>query len=61
MSSTLSSSSPGTSPSNTAAATGGFDSVSPRDIAAIEIYKDGAETPASLSDSECGVVYIWTR
>jgi hypothetical protein len=48
-------------PTNTAAATGGFDSVSPRDIAAIEIYKDGAETPASLSDSECGVIYIWTR
>jgi len=48
-------------PTNTAAAAGGFDSVSPRDIAAIEIYKDGAETPASLSDSECGVIYIWTR
>jgi len=48
-------------PTNAAAAAGGFDSVSPRDIAAIEIYKDGAETPASLSDSECGVIYIWTR
>ncbi len=45
----------------TSAAAGGFDSVSPRDIAAIEIYKDGAETPASLTDSECGVIYIWTR
>jgi hypothetical protein len=58
---TLSSPAPGSAPSNTAAASGGFDSVSPRDIAAIEIYKDGAETPASLSDSECGVIYIWTR
>jgi hypothetical protein len=48
-------------PTNAAAAAGGFDSVSPRDIAAIEIYKDGAEAPASLRDSECGVIYIWTR
>jgi hypothetical protein len=61
MSSTLSSAVPDSAPSNTAAASGGLDAVSPRDIAAIEIYKDGAETPASLSDSECGVIYIWTR
>ena len=47
--------------SNIAGATGALDSISPQDIAAIEIYKDGAETPASLSDSECGVIYIWTR
>jgi hypothetical protein len=47
--------------SNVAAAAGSMDGISPQDIAAIEIYKDGAETPASLSDSECGVIYIWTR
>ena len=47
--------------SNLAAATGSMDGISPQDIAAIEIYKDGAETPASLRDSECGVIYIWTR
>jgi hypothetical protein len=47
--------------SNVAAATGSMDGISPQDIAAIEIYKDGAETPASLRDSECGVIYIWTR
>jgi len=61
MSNTLSSATSDSSPSNVAGAAGGFDSVSPRDIAAIEIYKDGAETPAGLSDSECGVIYIWTR
>ncbi|MES2357163.1 MAG: carboxypeptidase-like regulatory domain-containing protein [Gemmatimonadota bacterium] len=61
MSSMPSSASSGSDPSNIAGAAGGFDAVSPRDIAAIEIYKDGAETPASLSDSECGVIYIWTR
>lgn len=49
------------SSTNLAGATGAFDAVSPSDIAAIEIYKDGAETPASLADSECGVIYIWTR
>ena len=61
MSNTLTSATSDSAPSNVAGAAGGFDSVSPRDIAAIEIYKDGAETPASLSDSECGVIYIWTR
>jgi hypothetical protein len=50
-----------TGTSNAAAATGSMDGISPQDIAAIEIYKDGAETPASLRDSECGVIYIWTR
>lgn len=49
------------SSTNLAGATGALDAVSPSDIAAIEIYKDGAETPASLADSECGVIYIWTR
>lgn len=39
----------------------GLDGISPDDIAAIEIYKDGAETPASLADSECGIIYVWTR
>jgi len=48
-------------PANLAAATGGLESISPQDIAAIEIYKDGAETPANLTDSECGVIYVWTR
>lgn len=46
---------------NIAGATGALDAVSPRDIGAIEIYKDGAEAPASVRDSECGVIYIWTR
>ncbi|MEO7102209.1 MAG: TonB-dependent receptor [Gemmatimonadaceae bacterium] len=48
-------------PANLAAATGSLETISPQDIAAIEIYKDGAETPASLTDSECGVIYVWTR
>jgi hypothetical protein len=47
-----------TSVTSTAAA---LDAVSPSDIGAIEIYKDGAETPASLADSECGIIYVWTR
>lgn len=42
-------------------ATGGLDTISPKDIAAIEIYKDAAETPASLIASSCGVIYVWTR
>lgn len=36
-------------------------SIPPRDIAAIEIYKDGVEAPASLISSPCGTIYIWTR
>ncbi|MEO7041614.1 MAG: carboxypeptidase-like regulatory domain-containing protein [Gemmatimonadaceae bacterium] len=51
----------GDAPTNFAGATGVLDAISPRDIAAIEIYKDGAETPANLQDSECGIVYIWTK
>ncbi|HSU96727.1 MAG TPA: carboxypeptidase regulatory-like domain-containing protein [Gemmatimonadaceae bacterium] len=61
MNTSLSAATRDSAPSNLAAAAGTLDAVSPRDIAAIEIYKDGAETPASLRDSECGVIYIWTR
>ncbi len=50
-----------TAGANLAAATGGMDAVSPRDIGAIEIYKAGAEVPAGLTDSECGIVYLWTK
>jgi len=51
----------GDAPGNMAAATESLDTVSPRDIAAIEIYKANAETPASLTNSECGIIYIWTK
>ena len=48
-------------PTSVTSAAVGLDGISPGDIAAIEIYKDGAETPASLGDSECGIIYVWTR
>lgn len=51
----------GDTPTNFAGATGVLDAIAPHDIAAIEIYKDGAETPANLQDSECGIIYVWTK
>jgi hypothetical protein len=51
----------GDAPGNLAAATGSLDTVSPQDIAAVEIYKAGAEVPAGLNDSECGIIYLWTK
>lgn len=40
--------------------TSGLNGVTPGDIGAIEIYKDGSGTPAEFNDSECGSIYIWT-
>jgi hypothetical protein len=42
-------------------AMGVLRSIPPRDIGAIEIYKDGAESPASLISSPCGTIYVWTK
>ena len=47
-------------PSNNAAL-GVLNTIAPRDIAAIEIYKDGAETPVTLTNSQCGAIFVWTR
>ena len=38
-----------------------IDDVAPSDIEAIEIYKDPVETPVTLKQSPCGVIYIWTK
>jgi hypothetical protein len=39
------------------------DFVTPRDLAGIEIYRRATEIPAEFagSDSECGVIAVWTR
>ncbi|MDQ2889313.1 MAG: TonB-dependent receptor plug domain-containing protein [Gemmatimonadota bacterium] len=46
---------------NGAPADGNIDVVAPSEIEAIEIYKDAVETPVTLSQSPCGVIYIWTK
>jgi hypothetical protein len=38
-----------------------IDNVAPGDIEAIEIYKDPVETPVTLPQSPCGLIYIWTK
>jgi hypothetical protein len=43
------------------AAVGVMNTISPKDIAAIEIYKDGAESPATVTESSCGTIFVWTR
>jgi len=44
-------------------ARGDLDSVTPDDIAAIEVYRGAAEVPADFggSDAGCGVIAIWTK
>jgi hypothetical protein len=44
-----------------AGARGALSSLAPKDIAAIEIYENPSEIPATLGASQCGTVYIWTR
>lgn len=44
-----------------AGARGALGSLAPKDIAAIEIYENPSEVPASLGASQCGTVYIWTK
>lgn len=38
-----------------------INSIAPADIALIEIYEDAGEIPASLPQSPCGAIFIWTR
>jgi hypothetical protein len=40
---------------------GVIDLIRHSDIAAIEIYKDDVESPASLHSSPCGTIYVWTK
>lgn len=37
------------------------DEVQPSEIALIEICKDPAEIPATLTQSPCGAIFIWTK
>jgi|GEM_PF-1124283 len=43
------------------AALGILNTIAPRDIAAIEIYKDGVEAPVTLKNSTCGAIFVWTK
>lgn len=60
-SSTATDSVTGVRPPSNNAALGVLNTISPRDIAAIEIYKDGMETPVTLTNAVCGAIFVWTR
>jgi hypothetical protein len=38
-----------------------LDLVQPSEILAIEVYKSAAEVPATLPQSPCGSIFIWTK
>lgn len=40
---------------------GNLNSIGPADILLIEVYKDAVEIPASLPQSPCGAIFIWTK